>query len=43
MLNTTGSTSRGRARITVSVVMSSATRVPGGSLARSTLARTPTT
>ena len=40
---TTGSTSRGSMRMMVSVVMSSATRVVGSSLALSTFTRQPTT
>lgn len=43
MLNTTGSTSRGRMRMMVRVVTSSATRVLGVSLLLSTLERQPTT
>ena len=43
ILNTTGSTSRGSVRMMVSVVMSSATRVPADMLALFTLERTPTT
>lgn len=43
MLKTTGSTSRGRMRIMVSVVTSRLTRVLGSSLSLSTLLRQPTT
>lgn len=43
MLKTSGSTSRGKTRMMVSVVISSATRVPGLSLLRSSLLRQPTT
>mmetsp|Transcript_49545 Transcript_49545/g.112472 ORF Transcript_49545/g.112472 Transcript_49545/m.112472 type:complete len:296 (+) Transcript_49545:497-1384(+) len=43
MLNTVGSTSRGSGRMMVKVVMSSATRVPGISLALSNLFLQPTT
>mmetsp|Transcript_33371 Transcript_33371/g.103389 ORF Transcript_33371/g.103389 Transcript_33371/m.103389 type:complete len:242 (+) Transcript_33371:258-983(+) len=43
MWYTVGSTSRGRARMMVSVVMSSVTRVPGLSFSLSSLLRQPTT
>ena len=43
MLYTVGSTSRGKIRMMVSVVMSNATRAPFFNLARSTFARQPTT